>query len=515
MENKNLSNNNHNNNDLNVKFDLQNTDILDSIKDYIFYYQTADLNSVWENKASRILDDIAKKSGASDEKKCHKILFGLVEPCKNCPVKKAFQTKNHESEEFLSDGGKTWRIDAYPAIGKGNELTGVVEVIKDVTIEKKKTQTLTQKLTGRIAHDFNNLLMVISGYSELILSDLAQNDPLKNKVKEIQMAGERAAILTRQLLTFSNKQVISPKLLLVNNLLRPMENILRQLAGEQIELDFIYSEYEEAIFADKEQIEQIVMNLVLNACDAMLGKRDGKIKIRISNITIEVELLGHYGALIDKGQYVLISVLDNGEGMDTYTTDHIFEPLFSTKEGKGAGLNLSSVYEIVQQFKGFVTVESEMDTGTEFKIYLPQYNKNPPLSKEGVEGKEKKEDKETSYHILLVDDDANVRNFIKSALLKNGHKVAIAVNGFDALEQHGKNLDGFDLIITDIVMPKMDGIEFKKKAMERYPSLKFLLISGYSDKLARDGVLGNDVEYIQKPFGINTLISKIHEILED
>jgi signal transduction histidine kinase len=367
------------------------------------------------------------------------------------------------------------------------------------------------KLAGGVAHDFNNLLTVIQGYGELILNSVDQNSPLRQDVQEIINASERASSLTRQLLAFSRKQVLQPKVLDLNTHVSNMDKMLRRMIGEDIELVTLLAENLGRIKADPGQIEQVILNLALNAKDAML--KGGKLTIETANVKLD-ESYAHSHIGVTPGHYVMLSVSDNGVGMTPEIKERIFEPFFTTKEkGKGTGLGLSTVYGIIQQSGGNVWVYSEPGVGTTFKIYLPVIEEGRDSIQSLAVSTKPLQGSET---ILLVEDEEMVRKLACTVLQKYGYTVLEAPNGEEALRiVQGQNGNPIHLMVTDVVMPGMSGRQLADRLGSLWPEMKVLYMSGYTDNaIVHHGVLDPGIAYIQKPFAPNALTSKVREILD-
>ncbi len=366
------------------------------------------------------------------------------------------------------------------------------------------------RLAGGIAHDFNNLLTVIKGYSELSRIDLKEGEPLRSHIDEIRNAAERAASLTRQLLAFSRRQVMEMKVLDLNSLLRDLEKMLHRVIGENIEMVIRPAEDLGRVKADVGQIEQVVMNLVVNAKDAMPS--GGKLTVE----TLDVELDESYARRhvdVKPGPYVMISVSDTGAGMTPEVRERIFEPFFTTKEvGKGTGLGLSTVYGIVKQSKGHIWVYSIQGKGTTFKIYLPRVDEPLEELRKGVFKEELPRGNET---ILIVEDEEEVRKLAGKILGRQGYRILETFNGEDALVACERSGSPIHLMLADVVMPGMSGSELAKLLKPLYPEIKILYMSGYTDDaIVRHGVLEKGVNYIQKPFTMEGLARKVREVLD-
>ena len=366
------------------------------------------------------------------------------------------------------------------------------------------------RLSGGIAHDFNNLLGVIIGYSRVLKRELGANNPQAEHALEIEKAGQRAASLTKQLLAFSRQQVLSPAVLNLNTLAADMEKMLPQLLGEDIEVSLLLDPELGNVKADQSQIEQVIMNLAVNARDAMpIG---GKLKIETSNVELDQTYVrSHPGSKL--GSFVLLAVTDTGTGMDPATLTHIFEPFFTTKElGKGTGLGLATVYGIVKQSNGYIGLESTVGKGTSFQIYLPRHAGQPVVDDLKIESPENLRGTET---ILLVEDSEPLRKLAKTFLESRGFRVLSAESGEDALQVAARFGGAFDLLLTDVVMPGINGRILAENLLLRQPGMKVLYMSGYTDSfIAGHGVLDPGIHLLHKPFIEEVLIRKVREVID-
>jgi len=364
------------------------------------------------------------------------------------------------------------------------------------------------RLAGGVAHDFNNLLTVINGYSGFLLSGLSPADPLRPYAEEIGNAGERAAGLTRQLLAFSRKQVIEPRPLNLNSTIRDAMPMLQRLIGENIALTTRLSDSLGLAVADPDQIHQVLMNLVVNARDAM--PKGGRLGVETDNVDLGVD---DVGAREDAapGRFVLMKVTDTGHGMDEATRQQVFEPFFTTKEfGKGTGLGLSTVYGIVRQSGGWIDVRSQVGAGTSFLVYLPRMD--GPSQPEGKDAGISTEP--GSETILLVEDQPAVRAFTLAALKGYGYRVIEASGGEEAIAIAGRHPGRIDLLLTDVVLTGMNGKELSERMGRSRPGLKVLFVSGYTaDVIAHHGVLDHGVSFLHKPYGPHELAAKVRELL--
>jgi signal transduction histidine kinase len=421
------------------------------------------------------------------------------------------------------DGSDLWiALHADPLFDSAGNFESTLVLATDITEQLKAEAALVRSetqlrqaqkmeaigiLAGGVAHDFNNLLSVILGYTEMIVSDLTPDDPLRADLLEIRSAGMRATTLTRQLLAFSRQQVLQPTVLDLNAVVTGVEKMLARLLGEDIELSWVKSAEAGQVHADAGQLEQVIMNLVVNARDAM--PNGGRLTIKTANVLVEkpsTELPD-----LAPGRYVTIAVMDTGTGMDSATKDRIFEPFFTTKDkSKGTGLGLSTVYGIVHQSGGHINVESELGKGTTFTIYLPETDRSPsalaqlagePTTLDGTET------------ILLVEDEDAVRAIMKSILLKHGYQVLEAQNGGEAFLICEQADTKIDILVTDVVMPRMSGRKLSDRLLAIRPNLKVLYVSGYTDKMILEHGVEAGVEYLQKPITPDALLRKVRDVL--
>jgi PAS domain S-box-containing protein len=410
----------------------------------------------------------------------------------------------------------TEQTNIAPVRGALGEITHFIATTQDVTERKVLEKQLRQatkmeavgRLAGGVAHDFNNLLTVINGYTELLMDKFASDPGAAIYLKEIAHAGERAASLTRQLLAFSRSQVLAPQVLDLNEVVSNLEKMLKRMIGEDIDLGTVLAPSLGRVKADPGQIEQVIMNLVVNARDAM--PRGGSLTIETSNVELD-ETYARNHPSVEPGPHVMLAVTDTGVGMTAETQAHIFEPFFTTKErGKGTGLGLATVYGIIKQSGGSIWAYSELGQGSVFKIYLPivsdgrvaEQLKTEPDSYEGTET------------ILVVEDEEGVRSMINLALLSAGYEV-LETDGAECALEICAEYDGpIHLLLTDVVMPQVSGPMVAEKVAALRPEIKVLYMSGYTDdSVVRHGVLTQETPFIQKPFSPLALRKKIREVL--
>ncbi|MGB0035543.1 MAG: PAS domain S-box protein [Candidatus Acidiferrales bacterium] len=415
--------------------------------------------------------------------------------------------------------GGSYACHVEPLRDANGESQGAICMSLDITDRKQLEEQLRQaqkmeavgRLAGGIAHDFNNLLMVIQGYADLLSERLPANDPLRRNAEQIQMASQRATSLTRQLLAFSRKQMLAPKILNIQTVVSDMEKIMRRLIGEDIMLEASSAPDLWLVKADRSQLEQVILNLAVNARDAMPD--GGRLLIETANVELDSSY-AHPPAVFSPGKYVMLAVTDNGCGMEAATQAHIFEPFFTTKEkGKGTGLGLATVYGIVKQSGGYIWVYSEPGRGTSFKIYLPRIEEEQTQS-----GRDHRPDSHElprgSETILLVEDEKGVRELTREYLQTSGYTVIEAENGTNALELAAQHKGEIQLLMTDVVMPGISGRELADRISRMRPGIKILYMSGYTDQsVVHHGILETDAILLQKPFTLTTLASKLREIL--
>jgi two-component system, cell cycle sensor histidine kinase and response regulator CckA len=429
--------------------------------------------------------------------------------------------KDHLALEYRfchKDGGYRWIHDearlSRDAANQPLEVFGSwVDVTERKTLESQllqaqKMEALGQ-LAGGVAHDFNNVLTAIGGYAELLREDLAADDARRADVDEILRATERAAALTHQLLAFSRRQVLAPRVLDLNAVVEDLDKMLRRLIGEDVELRIALAPKVGTVRADPGQLEQVILNLVVNARDAM--PRGGKLTIETTNAELdESYAVEHPG--VTAGPHVMLAVSDTGVGMDAATQAKIFEPFFTTKErGKGTGLGLATVYGIVKQSGGHIWLYSEPGRGTTFKIYLPQVDLAPEQLAQAPAARETPRGTET---VLLVEDDEAVRNLARKRLEALGYTVLAASGGGDAIDL-AASVGPIHLLVTDVVLPGMSGRELATRLVAARPGLRVLYTSGYTDEaVVHHGVLDPGIAFLQKPFMPAALARKVRDALE-
>jgi len=412
----------------------------------------------------------------------------------------------------------SWRIMDGVAVNRLNDpaVGGIVINARDITERRRLEEQLRQaqkmeavgQLAGGVAHDFNNLLTAILGYCHLILDEVPEEDPLRPDLLEIQSAGERAASLTRQLLAFSRRQMLQPQLVDINTLVQQLEKLLRRLISEDVELVTALAADLRPVMVDPASVEQILVNLAVNARDAMPS--GGRLTIETANVELD-DAAAAADSAMTPGAYVRIAVSDTGVGMDASTRARVFEPFFTTKEqGKGSGLGLATVYGMVKQSRGYIWVDSEPGRGATFKAYLPATaqpsGNQAPANEAG--------DAVGSETVLLVEDEDAVRALAREVLRRHGYVVLEARHGVDALRVAERHPDEIHLLVADVVMPHMSGRELAERLATVRPAMKILFMSGYADHtLVHDDVTPN-AAFLQKPFTPEVLARRVRRILD-
>ncbi len=463
-------------------------------------------------------NEIARNRGAVVGRVCHDILLGSGTPCSFCQAAEVWETGvSREVEvEYM---GRFWHGIWVPF---SDDL--YVHYIFDIT-DRKRAEAEEEKLqkqllsaqrmeavgtlAGGIAHDFNNALMGIMGFAEVLKESLAGDEQAQSDLNEIMRCADRASTLTRQLLTYARRQIIEPANLNLNRVITDLMRFVSKILGEQIEIRTYLAEDLPAISADIGQIEQVVMNLVLNARDAMLG--GGRLTIETGQVHIDADYRHHH-SYMEMGSYVLLTISDTGIGMDKSIEERVFEPFFTTKSPEqGSGLGLSIVYGIVKQHKGFIHLYSELGKGTTFKIHLPAVAGNA----DAILPSRPSEIRGGTETILLAEDDGSVRSLIERTLTQLGYTVLVARDGEEAVEAFRRNADKVDLALLDVVMPRKGGKEVYGEMRKSKEGLKAIFMSGYTaDAVHESYVLNPGVSFLSKPFSPGAMVRKIREALD-
>lgn len=494
--------------------------ILDSSPTLIAY-QNLDHEVIWANRLAA--ESVGKTAEELVGKKCYRIWAGREDPCPGCPVEKSWNTGRSTTGEIETPDGRTWLVSGSPIMDDGR-ITGAVETTINITdrvqaeharslleSELRQAQKLESigRLAGGIAHDLNNLLSPIIGYSEMLLEGQETGYSSNKPIREIHEAGIRARSLVRQLLAFSRKQKLELDTVDLNGLVADFEKLLRRTIRENIEIDMNLSPLVRPVRADASQIEQVIMNLVVNAQDAM--PQGGKLLIETDVVALDEDYTrSHQG--VSPGEYVMLAISDTGMGMDVETRDRAFEPFYTTKtKDQGTGLGLSTAYGIVKQHGGSIWIYSEPGRGTTCKVYLP-------VTRDEITEAEKRteplRDLQGSETILLAEDNDQVRDLAREILELQGYRVLVAENGQQALSEIERAKDPIHLLLSDLVMPDMHGQELYTKLADKLPGLRVLFMSGYTrDAVAQHGITESEHPFLQKPFTVQDLLSKVREIL--
>ncbi len=457
---------------------------------------------------------------------CYEVSHGSKNPCflsgENCPTKKTFETG--EPQEALHihkaiDGSSAYvEIRSYPMKDDDGATVSVIETINDVTSRRRLEEQLRNaqkleavgQLAGGIAHDFNNILTAIIGYGNLLQMTIREDDPLRSKVDHIVTAADKAANLTQGLLTYSRKQLIDPRPVNLNEIIARMEKLLSRLIGEDVELKTELTPDNTVINADAGQIEQVLMNLVTNARDAM--PQGGVLVIRTEPAELTPDFIAAHSFGLP-GKYIALSVTDSGTGIDARIRTKIFDPFFTTKEvGKGTGLGLAMVYGIIKQHDGYIDISNTSTQGTTFTIYLPASGSAVAETIAAVASPKARGGTET---ILLAEDDEVIRTLTQKILEKAGYTVLTAMDGIQAIEEYMRHRKAIDLLLLDVIMPKKNGKDVHDEVRVVNPSVKTLFFSGHTaDLLHHEGKLEPGLNFIRKPLSVNELLEKVREVLD-
>ncbi len=425
-----------------------------------------------------------------------------------------------EKRYLRNGGGVAWgHVSVSAILDEAGEPAFAVRLIEDVTEVRAMRERLVQvqkletvgRLAGGVAHDFNNLLQAVAGYAESALETLGRRHPAAHDLDEILRAADRAAALTRQLLAFSRRQVLAPEVLRLDAVVLDLSDMLARLLGERVQLDVHAEPRLWRVLADRSQIEQVVVNLAVNARDAMA--RGGVLTLETSNVELDDAYARQHPG-VRPGPYVLLAVSDNGVGMTDEVRAHVFEPFFSTKSpGEGSGLGLATVHGIVHQSRGHVWCYSEPGRGTTFKIYLPRTDReglavSRPRPAAGAE--------DGDETLLVLEDEDAVRTLLRDQLCRHGYRVLAAGTVAEARETVARHAGRIDAVVSDVVLPDGHGDDFVRELRSSWPELRVLFMSGYTENaVAHHGVLDPGVEFLQKPYGMTELRRRIREILDD
>lgn len=490
--------------------------VLDSISESVTFVDP-EMRILWSNRAAA--EATSPDPNSMVGRYCYEICQQQDKPCDECPVQIALGTGQAQKGKVVTADQQVLNVRAYPVRGDSSQVVGAVKVTADITemevLERQflKAQKMEAvgRLAGGVAHDFNNLLTAITGYTHLILSDPEITESTRADLGEIEKAADRAAKLTRQLLAFARRQMLQPELLNLNMVVEDLSKMIHRLVGEDIEFVTHLDPDLGHVRADPGQIEQVIMNLIVNARDAM--PKGGKLTIQTQNIELDWTY-AQRDADIRPGSYAMLAISDTGMGMEEETMSNLFEPFFTTKEqGKGTGLGLPTVYGIVRQHDGYVWPYSEPGQGTTFKIYLPLVD---PAS-----GKGQTEDETASWDassreetILLAEDEQAVRALTRTVLERRGYTVLAARNGEEALALSQEHSGPIHLLVTDVIMPGINGRELADRLTALHPEARVLFTSGHTEEaISQYGALNENLAFLHKPFAPDTLARTVRQVL--
>ncbi|MHB1349436.1 MAG: response regulator [Desulfobulbus sp.] len=487
--------------------------LLDALPDSLTLMDK-DLKVHWANSAALKL--FGKRKEGLIGHRCFSLHSQGAEPCQDCPVTASFASGEPASLVTPTADGRIWDLRSIPLRDDHGEISRVIELGRDITEHRKLEAQLRQaqkmesvgRLAGGIAHDFNNMLTIMIGYGEQVMSQLKEENQARSDIAEMVKAARRSAELTRQLLAFSRQQAVLPQVIDLNKRINSGLKMLKRLVGEDIDLHFIPAVKLDMIYIDPGQIEQILANLTVNARDAIVGT--GLIRIETGNIVLDESYCTFHEGFVP-GDYVVVTFSDTGSGMDQDTQQKIFEPFFTTKEeGKGTGLGLATVYGIVKQNNGFINVYSEPGEGTTFKIYFPRHRGSAGGRKE-VRMEQVSGGSET---LLLVEDEGQILAMCKRLLEKQGYRVLAAGSPEEALTLSRQFAGEIHLLVSDLIMPHMNGRELYEQIHGCRPGIRLLIMSGYTaDIIAKRGGLVEGDHFIQKPFTNTDFIGKVAQVL--
>lgn len=491
-------------------------DLLDLIPDRV-HVVSADLKILWANK--NICNRLKKPFSEIAGEYCYKLFYKRSDPCEGCPAIQTLQTAEPATSYRTDSNDKIFEIRTFPVFDENKEVIQLRIISRDVTEQKRLEEQLyhSQKmeavgqLAAGIAHDFNNILAAMMGYSELIKMKVSDSDnTLEKYINTLLFCIEKASKLTNRLLLFSRRQVVEKKLMNINSIITNFEKILKRIVNADIEINIKLSQADLTAMVDDNQIEQVLMNFATNARAVMDKGGIFAISTDLFYMSEEFIKINGFGK---KGNYVQISVEDTGSGIDKNIIHRIFEPFFTTKEvGKGTGLGLSITYNIIKQHDGYITVQSESGVGTKFDVYLPyvaltvdkylvEEKRLPFISGQGVT-------------ILVADDNEEFRETIRLFLNKAEFKVIEAVDGEDALKKFYENKEDVKLLISDVIMPKINGLDAYREMAKIKPDLKTIFVSGYAPEiLSSRRIIEPDLNFINKPVSYTSLLEKLNEVL--
>ena len=489
--------------------------LLDAIPDTIMLL-SPELKVLWANKPG--MERWGKTRGANAQMHCYTAWHDAMTPCKACPAERCFRSGKPEEGLIQPPDGSVWDIRTVPIFDDDRNISSVIELCRDITQQRRLEEQLrhSQKmesigtLAGGIAHDFNNILSAIIGYGHIVLMKMQEDDPQRQNIQHMLDASDRAAHLTKDILLFSRKQISNKKTVDANAVIRMTEHFLKRVIGEDITFRTLLLDNPIPVLIDPHQIEQVLMNLAINARDAMPNGGSLSISTEIIRVDDAFFTMHGYGK---PGLYAMISVSDTGSGMDAATQQRIFEPFFTTKEvGKGTGLGLAVVYGIIEQHDGYINLYSEQGVGSTFKIYLPIAETD---KFECELSKEMKFPLGGTETILLAEDDDTVRDLIVMVLRGQGYSVIEAVDGEDAVAKFIANRDRIQLLLFDLIMPKKNGKEAYDTIKNISAGIRVIFTSGYAPDIVHQRLLlEGDAPIIYKPISPTDLLHRVRETLD-
>ncbi|MRR53032.1 MAG: PAS domain S-box protein [Deltaproteobacteria bacterium] len=496
------------------KLSMEFQALLEAIPDAVILY-SPDLQIRWANRNA--CQSLEMNPEEILNKSCYAAWHHENKPCTVCPVQRSFQSGKSESEEMSFSDGTIRDIHTAPVFDEEGAVIGVVGITRDITSQRKLETQLNHlqkmdaigQLAGGIAHDFNNILTAIIGYGHLLQLKTPSEAPTRKYIDNIMFASERAADLTKNLLAFSRKQAFHPQPSELNEIINTLDSILSRLIREDIELRKEIHPFDLTVMVDVGQLEQVLINLVTNARDAM--PNGGSILIKTIPVHLENEFIEAFG-FGTPGNYATVSISDSGIGLDESTRERIFEPFFTTKDkGKGTGLGLAIVYGIIKQHNGYISVESEQGHGTTFTVYLP-------LVQDGAKSANEVEEQESypgSEVVLLAEDEEELRELYRSVLEENGYTVLEAANGEEAIDIFLINKNEIELLILDVIMPRRNARDVYEAVKRENPAVKFLFVSGHGKETIHDsGIQGENVTILTKPSTLPKFLKTVRDVLD-